>query len=67
MRAAAFFVAFFFLFTFALLAVPVPMFPGNIVDRWFTFPYINAIANGLTYGFVTWLIFFFVSKRIDKT
>jgi hypothetical protein len=67
MRAAAIFVAFFFLFTCASVAVPVPLFPGNVVETWFDFPYINAIANGVTYGFVTWIVFFFVNRRIEKS
>jgi len=67
MRAAAIFVAFFLLFTLASLAVPVPMFPGNMIEMWVDVPYINAIVNGLTYGFITWIVFFFISRRIEKS
>jgi len=67
MRAAAIFVAFFLLFTLASLAVPVPMFPGNMIEIWVDVPYINAIVNGLTYGFITWIVFFFISRRIEKS
>jgi len=66
-RAAAIFVVFFFLFTLATLAVPVSMFPGNIVEKWVDVPYIDAVANGVTYGFVTWVVFFFISRKIEKS
>jgi len=72
MKAAAFFVAFFLLFTLASIAVPVPMFPGNVIHRWFGVspsaytPYIEALTNGLVYGFITWIVFFMVSRRMDK-
>jgi len=67
MRAGAIFVAFFLLFTCASIAVPVPLFPGNIVQMWLDVPYINAIVNGLTYAFITWIVFFFVNRRIEKS
>jgi len=72
MRAAAIFVAFFLLFTCASIAVPVPMFPGNMISTWFgtSFSgyasYIEAVANGLLYGFVTWMVFFLINRKIDK-
>lgn len=72
MRAAAIFVAFLLLFTLASIAVPVPMFPGNMIYRWFGIPvsaytpYIEAVTNGLVYGFITWMVFFMVNRRIDK-
>jgi len=67
MRAGAIFVAFFLLFTCASIAVPVPMFPGSIVQVWLAVPYISAIVNGLAYGFITWVVFFFVNRRIEKS
>jgi hypothetical protein len=48
------------------------MFPGNMIATWFRIPvsgytpYIEAVANGLLYGFVTWLVFFLVNRKIDK-
>ena len=73
MRAAAIFVAFFLLFTCASIAVPVPLFPGNMVSTWFGISlsgyasYIEAVVNGLVYGFVTWMVFFLVYRKIDKS
>ncbi len=72
MRAAAIFVAFFLLFTCASIAVPVPLFPGNMIPTWFGIPlshytpYLEAVANGLLYGFITWTIFFVINRRMDK-
>ena len=72
MRATAIFVAFFLLFTCASIAVPVPLFPGSMVPTWFGIPlseyapYIEAVANGLLYGFITWMVFFLVNRKMDK-
>lgn len=67
MKAAAIFAAFFLLFTLATLAVPVSLFPGNVIETWVDVPYINAIANGVTYGFITWVVFFFINRKIEKS
>ena len=73
MRATAIFVAFFLLFTCASIAVPVPLFPGNMIPTWFRIPvsgytpYVEAVANGLLYGFITWIVFFFVYRKIDES
>jgi len=73
MRAAAIFVAFFLLFTCASIAVPVHLFPGNMVPTWFGVSlseyasYVEAFVNGLVYGFVTWVVFFLVNRRIEKS
>ena len=72
MRAAAIFVAFFLLFTCAAIAVPIPLFPGNMIPTWFRIPlseythYIEAVANGLLYGFITWTVFFSINRKMDK-
>jgi hypothetical protein len=67
MRAGAIFLAFFLLFTCASIAVPVAMFPGNMVQTWLDVPYLNAVVNGLTYGFITWIVFLFINRRIEKS
>jgi len=72
LRATAIFVAFFLLFTCASIAVPVPMFPGNMISTWLRIPvsgytsYVEAVVNGLLYGFITWMVFFLVNRKIDK-
>jgi hypothetical protein len=72
MRAAAIFIIFFILFTSASIAVPVPLFPGNMIPTYLAIqtseytPYLGALTNGLTYGFITWIIFYLVDKRMEK-
>lgn len=73
MRGGAIFLAFFVLFTIASYAVPVPMFPGNLVSMlgFVTVPiefasFISAIVNGVVYGFVVWLVFVLVSRRFEE-
>ena len=73
MRATAIFVAFFLMFTSASIAVPIPLFPGNMISSLFGIPtsgfmtYLEALTNGLTYGFITWLVFFVVDRKLEKS
>jgi len=73
LRGGAVFMAFFVLFTLASLAVPVPLFPGNIVSTWFSLPSTNyvslfsAITNGVTYGLVVWLVFVLATRKLDES
>jgi len=76
MRATPIFFAFFLLFTLASLAVPIPLFPGSAITALIQTPisaisnyltYIAAVANGLIYGIVVWVVFFFVDKKIEKS
>jgi len=66
------FLAFFLLFTLASLAVPVPLFPGNMVPIWFTLPsdytsFFSAVTNGITYGLIVWLIFVLATRNLDES
>ena len=73
MRATAIFFFFFLLFTSASIAVPIPLFPGNIISTLFGIPaseylpYLEALTNGLTYGFITWLVFVLLTKKIENS
>lgn len=73
MRGGAVFLAFFILFTLASLAVPVPLFPGSIINTFFALPVdtyaplVSAITNGITYGLVVWLVFVLVTRRLDES
>jgi len=73
MRAMGIFAAFFLLFTSASIAVPIPLFPGSMIPSLLGIPtsdyvpYLEAVINGLTYGFIIWIVFFMVDKRIDKS
>ena len=73
MRGGAIFLAFFVLFTVASFAVPVPLFPGNLIPvLGFVSmpaeyaPFVSAIVNGVVYGFVVWLVFVLVSRRFEE-
>lgn len=76
MPGAAIFLAFFTFFTLATLAVAVPLFPGSIVHSVFSssgvsvslnFPLLCAGANGLCYGFVVWIVFVLVSRKLEES
>ena len=73
MRATAVFIAFFLLFTAASIAVPIPIFPGNILPSLFQnssstiLHYLEALINGLTYGIIIWIVFFFVDRKLEKS
>lgn len=75
MRGGAIFLVFFIVFTLATLAVPVPLFPGNMVHPVcealsipvaFYTPLLDALANGLLYGFIVWIIYVLVSKKLEE-
>ena len=73
MRAKPIFFLFFLFFTAASVAVPIPLFPGNLIATLFRLPfssyifYVEAITNGITYGFVMWVVFFIVDKKLEKS
>jgi len=73
MRGGAIFLAFFVLFTVASYAVPVPLFPGNLVPALGFInvptvyaPFVSAVVNGVVYGLVVWLVFVLVSRRFEE-
>ncbi|MCW4023301.1 MAG: hypothetical protein ACOWW1_05730 [archaeon] len=75
MNAPPIFFTFFLLFTLASLAVPIPLFPESAITMLIQNPlseiteylvYIAATTNGLIYGIVVWVIFFFVDKKLEK-
>jgi len=71
MKGAYLFVIFFFIFASAMLLIPLPMFPGNVVLALANAPssgyttYLSALINGIVYGLVTWAIFMVATKRIE--
>jgi len=73
MRGGAIFLAFFVLFTVASYAVPVPLFPGNLVPALGLItvqtayaPFVSSVVNGVVYGFVVWLVFVLVTRRFEE-
>ena len=73
MRATAIFVTFFLLFTCASIAVPVPLFPGNMIPTLLGIPpseyipYLEALTNGLAYGFISWIVFLLLARKIENS
>jgi len=73
MRATAIFFVFFIMFTSASIAVPIPLFPGNMISTLFGIPaseyihYLEALTNGLTYGFITWIVFSLLAKKLENS
>lgn len=71
MRGLAVFVAFFIIFSTSSLAIPSPMFPGNIIclligiSQSHTF-LASAVVNGLFYGFVAWIVFNLGFRWIER-
>jgi hypothetical protein len=71
MKASAIFFAFFLLFTSASIAVPIPLFPGNMVSTLFDFPvseyivYFEAVTNGMTYAFISWIVFSLLIRKLE--
>lgn len=72
MRGAVILIAFFVLFTSASLLIPSPMFPGNFFCALIgeavsgCSEYLSAIFNGVFYGVILWLVFIFISKRLEE-
>jgi hypothetical protein len=73
LRGGGVFMAFFLFFTLASLAVPVPLFPGNMIYTFFTLPsdtytlLLEALANGITYGLIVWLVFVLATRKLDES
>lgn len=73
MRGGAVFLSFFILFVLASLAVPVPLFPGNLFPTWLGVSSTNyaslfsAVINGGTYGFLVWLVFVLATRGLDDS
>jgi len=74
LRGGAVFLSFFILFTLASIAVPVPLFPGNMFPAWFglaasdTYTSLfSAVVNGITYGMIIWLVFILATRRLDES
>ncbi len=74
MRNGAIFSVFFILFTLATLAVPIPLFPGNMVRTLaisiglpvLLTQLLNAVANGMLYGFLVWAVYFLISRKLEE-
>ena len=65
------FIIFFAIFTTASILLPVQFFPGSLLENLAIIPqeyeqYVSAIANGLLYGAIIWLISLAINKKIKE-
>lgn len=76
MNGGEIFLAFFIFFTLATLAVPIPLFPGNIITPLFGSlgipvslytPVLDAAANGILYGFIIWIVYVSTSRKLAES
>jgi hypothetical protein len=64
-------IAFFLLFTCASLLIPSPMFPRSFFLRLIGeltsehAKYLGAVFNGAFYGVVLWLVFLYISEKLE--
>ena len=71
MFGAIIFIIFFAIFTTASILLPVQFFPGSLLENLTIIPqeyeqYVSAIANGLIYGTIIWLISLAINKKIKE-
>jgi len=72
MRGLAVFTVFLVIFLASSLAVALPLFPGNAVCMLFAISdpgyvsLVNALVNGVFYGFVAWIIFSLSFRWIER-
>jgi len=70
MRGMVVFVAFFAIFSVSSMAIPSPLFPGNVVCRFLavsdntSLP--SAAVNGVFYGFVAWAVFCLGFRWVER-
>ena len=72
MQGLVIFAAFFIIFSASTIAIPSPLFPGNVICLLLGIPDENqiimtsAITNGIFYGSLAWIIFSLASKWIEN-
>lgn len=72
MRGLIIFTTFFIIFSASTLAIPSPLFPGNIICLILNIPDANqasmtsAITNGMFYGSIAWIVFSLTTKWIEN-
>jgi len=73
MRGLAVFVVFFAIFLVSSLAIPSPLFPGNVVCVFFEISdlsrvsILSAVVNGVFYGFCAWIVFSLSFRWIERS
>ena len=70
MRGMAVFLAFFAIFSLSSMAIPSPLFPGNVVSRLLAVSgstsLVSAVINGVFYGFVAWAVFCLGFRWVER-
>jgi hypothetical protein len=76
MKGMEIFLVFFAFFTLTTLVVPAPLFPGNMIQSLFSSlsipasfysPLLDALTNGASYGFVIWMAFVLVGRKLEES
>ncbi len=73
MKGLAVLLVFFVIFLASSLAIPSPLFPGNVacyllgISNVSQFSLVNAVVNGVFYGFVAWIVISLSFKWIEKS
>jgi hypothetical protein len=64
------FIAFFAIFSVSSMAIPSPLFPGNVVCRFLAVSgnasLVSAAVNGVFYGFVAWAVFCLGFRWVER-
>lgn len=72
MRGLIIFATFFIIFLASTIAIPAPLFPGNISCLLLNIPdtnqtsMVSALTNGIFYGSLAWIIFSLATKWIEN-
>jgi hypothetical protein len=70
MRGMVVFVAFFAIFSVSSIAIPSPLFPGNVVCQFLAVSgntsLASAAVNGVFYGFVAWTVFYLGFRWVER-
>ncbi len=77
MHSLTIFTIFFFIFLASSLALPVPLFPGNLASYLFVTSntvaasFVSGLVNGVFYGFLAWLVtivsFRWIERAVTKS
>jgi hypothetical protein len=70
MRGMVVFIAFFVIFSVSSIAIPSPLFPGNVACRFLAASgntsLVSAAVNGVFYGFVAWVVFCLGFRWVER-
>ena len=72
MRGLAVFTVFFNIFLVSSLAIPIPLFPGNLAgyllmtSNLTITSFMSGLVNGLFYGFLAWIVTTLSFKWIER-